>query len=72
MTSVLLNGGLLIVWCRIRRFVALDDVSVTEWRRKKYPARLIESLVALDDVSVTEWRFLQENPSFPCICRCTR
>ena len=36
--------------------VALDDVSVTEWRFNLSPRSASILLVALDDVSVTEWR----------------
>ena len=40
-----------------RRFrVALDDVSVTEWRNTHERKLLDVPQVALDDVSVTEWR----------------
>ena len=41
----------------VARFaVALDDVSVTEWRSRSCEKSTSASSVALDDVSVTEWR----------------
>ena len=43
---------------RPRLVVALDDVSVTEWRLSESPFSLVVMVVALDDVSVTEWRFV--------------
>ena len=57
MTSVLLNGGQPAEQRNIQvPGVALDDVSVTEWRRKPWSSSGKNAPVALDDVSVTEWR----------------
>ena len=57
MTSVLLNGGLPpLLRIRQRLAVALDDVSVTEWRLNFRVLPSLSVIVALDDVSVTEWR----------------
>ena len=39
--------------------VALDDVSVTEWRTST-KWKLSWTTVALDDVSVTEWRAFRD------------
>ena len=59
MTSVLLNGGQPAEQRNIQvPGVALDDVSVTEWRRKPWSSSGKNAPVALDDVSVTEWRYL--------------
>ena len=56
MTSVLLNGGILWLIKKWILIVALDDVSVTEWRAEKAERTAEAQTVALDDVSVTEWR----------------
>ena len=57
MTSVLLNGGNEKPWMFETVFVALDDVSVTEWRDMyTVDDKPYLQIVALDDVSVTEWR----------------
>ena len=59
MTSVLLNGGSAPASSSTYYSdVALDDVSVTEWRDKRLPPLLLRRRVALDDVSVTEWRLI--------------
>ena len=43
-------------WSWRRGKVALDDVSVTEWRDVVTKPVMHADTVALDDVSVTEWR----------------
>ena len=66
MTSVLLNGGPADPPSRAPTgAVALDDVSVTEWREPPWASNQLITSVALDDVSVTEWRptFTQLFPS---------